>query len=324
MRTLFKQITTFLHLNKKVGKYFVFLFVSFVFWFLTVMSKQYQTTLTIPIKYVDLPESKQLINEPAKTIQLTVKSPGFSLLSKNLFKKTKPLNIVVNSLSERMKKGYNQKYWVSNKNPHQLYTLLSSDIKIMSVFPDTVFLHFQKKHSKKVPIVFLGNLNFSPQYRLKDKIQISPDSILIFGAKEKLTHISDVKTNYVEFQDLETATSRRVNLTKIEGVSFSQPKNLQVSLAVEKFTEKIVELSLNAVNVPPGYKIKFYPPKVSVVTTVAFSDYDKLNSSLFIAEVDAYKTAGKNKLQVILSKQPTFADIAKIKPNRVEFLLIKN
>ena len=86
MQALFKRITRFLHLNKRVSKYFVFLFVSFVFWFLTIMSKEYQTTLTIPIRYIDLPKGKQLINNPDETINLTVKSPGFYLLNNNVFK----------------------------------------------------------------------------------------------------------------------------------------------------------------------------------------------------------------------------------------------
>ena len=70
LQALFGRITTFLHLNKRVSKYFIFLLVSLVFWFLTIMSKQYETSIFIPIVYTDLPESKQLINQPEKQIEL--------------------------------------------------------------------------------------------------------------------------------------------------------------------------------------------------------------------------------------------------------------
>lgn len=321
MQALFKRIIKFLHLNKRLSKYLIFLFVSFVFWFLTIMSKQYQTTLTIPIEYVNLPESKQLINTPEENIKLTVKSPGFYLLSNTLFK-SKSLTISVNKLNESKGQDYSQQYWVANKNHQQLNKLLSSDIKIISIFPDTLFLRFQQKHSKKVPIVFNGKLNFAEQYRLKDKMLISPDSMLVFGAKQQLDKISTIATQQIEFDNLEKGVSKTIGLSKLDGISFAE-QNVQLSFEVEKFTEKIVELPLQAINVPKGYKIKFYPPKVALITTVAFADYDKLNPSFFLANVDASQMAAKNKLEVSINQKPTFAEIVKIKPSRVEFLMIK-
>ncbi len=321
MQALFKRIITFLHLNKRFSKYFIFLFVSFVFWFLTIMSKQYQTTLTIPIEYVNLPASKQLISTPEENIKLTVKSPGFYLLSNNLFK-SKSLTISVNKLNESKGQDYSQSYWVIKQNYHQLNKLLSSDIKIISHFPDTLFLRFQQKQSKKVPIVFKGKLNFTEQYRLKDKILISPDSMLVFGTKKQLDQISTIATQQIEFDNLERGVSTTIGLSKLDGISFAK-QNVQLSFEVEKFTEKIVELPLQAINVPKGYKIKFYPPKVAIITTVAFADYDKLNTSFFLANIDASQIAGKSKLEVSINQKPTFAEIVKIKPSRVEFLLIK-
>ena len=321
MQALLKRIITFLQLNKRLSKYFIFLFVSFAFWFLTVMSKQHQTTLAIPVEYTNLPESKHLINNPEKRIKLTVKSPGFYLLSNNLFK-IKPLIIPVNSLAERQLKNYSQQYWVANTNYHQLYKLLSADIKIISVFPDTLFLRFQQKKSKRVPVIFNGNLSFSAQYRLKDKVQIFPDSISINGTEEIVEQISFVETEHIVFDQLEEGMSQEIALSKIDGISFFE-RQVKISFELEKFTEKIVELSIKAINVPEGYKIKFYPPKVSLIITVSFSDYDKLNSSLFVANVDASQLVGKSKLAVAINKQPSFANLVKIKPSRVEFLLIK-
>ena len=125
----------------------------------------------------------------------------------------------------------------------------------------------------------------------------------------------------IEFDNLEKGVSKTIGLSKIDGISFAE-QNVQLSFEVEKFTEKIVELTLQAINVPKGYKIKFYPPKVSLVTTVAFADYDKLNSSFFLANVDASQMAGKSKLKVSINQKPTFAELVKIKPSRVEFLLL--
>ncbi len=321
LQELFKLITKFLHLNKKISKYFIFLIVSLSFWFLTVMSKEYETTIFIPISYTDFPESKQLVNQLEKQIELKVKSYGFYLLSQNLFK-TKPLIISINSLTETKTKNYSQKQWVVKRHYKKLYKLLSADIKILSTSPDTLFIRFQQKHSKKVAVIFRGNLHFNSQYRLKDKIRLFPDSIFIFGTKKTLSKINYIETDSVVFDEVEKAIKQDIDLSDIDGISFSK-KQVQISFDVEKFTEKIITLTLSATNVPKGYKIKFYPPKVEIVTTVSFADYNKLDPSFFVAEANANNLEGKNKLEVKLSKKPNFANVVKIKPSRVEFLLIR-
>jgi len=310
-----------LHLNKKISKYFIFLIVSLSFWFLTVMSKEYETTIFIPISYIDFPESKQLVNQLEKQIELKVKSYGFYLLSQNLFK-TKPLVISINSLTETKTKNYSQKKWVVKRHYKKLYKLLSADIKILSTSPDTLFIRFQQKQSKKVAVVFSGNLHFNSQYRLKDRIQLFPDSVFIFGTKKTLSKINFIETDSVVFEEVEKAIKQDIDLSDIDGISFSK-KQVQISFDVEKFTEKIITLTLSAKNVPKGYKIKFYPPKVEIVTTVSFADYNKLDPSFFVAEANANNLEGKNKLEVKLSKKPNFANVVKIKPSRVEFLLIR-
>mgnify|MGYP001293978977 CR=1 FL=1 len=185
-----------------------------------------------------------------------------------------------------------------------------------------LFVRFQQKHSKKVAVVFNGDINFSVQYRMNDEIQLTPDSIFVFGTKENLSEINFVESDNVIFDEVEKAIKQNIDLSEIDGISFSE-KKVQISIEVEKFTEKIIVLPLNAINVPEGYKIKFYPPKVEIVTTVAFTDYDKLNATLFVAQVDASDLEQKKKLEVTLGKYATFANIVKIKPSRVEFLLIR-
>ena len=254
-------------------------------------------------------------------MELKVKSHGFDLLSNNLLK-SKTLQISVNNLEESKTRKYSQKQWVVNKNLKKIYKLLSADIKILSTNPDTLIFRFQKKERKKVKVVFNGELNFSSQYRMKDKIQLFPDSVFVFGSKEKLSKIHFVESENTVFENIEKAIKQDFKLNEMEEISFSETK-VQIQFEVEKFTEKIIVLPINAINVPKGYKIKFYPAKVEIAITVAFDDYNKLNANLFVAQVDVSDLKQKKKLDVILSKQPPFTDIVKIKPSRVEFLLIR-
>ena len=142
----------------------------------------------------------------------------------------------MNDLEESKTRKYNQKQWVVNKNLKKIYKLLSADIKILSTNPDTLIFRFQKKESKKVKVVFNGELNFSSQYRMKDKIQLFPDSVFVFGSKEKLSEIHFVESENTVFENIEKAIKQDFKLNEMEEISFSE-KKVQIQFEVEKFTD---------------------------------------------------------------------------------------
>jgi YbbR domain-containing protein len=285
------------------------------------MSKEYETVVTIPISLINIPENIKLVNTPDDELSVKVRSHGFYLLRNNIFKYQK-LTISIKDLEESNKKSLIQKRWVAKKKYKLLYNLFSSDIKILSTSPDTIKFNFRKKESKKITVQFNGDIQFSSQFRLKDDVVLFPDSILVYGTKQALSNLSFVETENIKFSSIEEDVKQNVSLEVIDGLNFSTDQ-IEISFVVEKFTEKAIELPVNPINVPVGYKIKFYPPKVEVITTVSFADYDKITPSMFFAEVDASELNEKKKLEVNLSSKPSFVDVVKVNPRRVEFLLIK-
>ena len=285
------------------------------------MSKEYETSVIIPISFINIPENMKLVNTPDDELNVKVRSHGFYLLRNNIFKYQK-LTISIKDLKESNKKSLVQKRWVAKRNYRLLYNLFSSNIKILSASPDTIKFNFRKKESKKITVQFNGDIQFSSQFRLKDDVVLFPDSILVYGTKQALSNLSFVETENINFSSIEEDVKQNVSLEVIDGLNFSTDQ-IEISFVVEKFTEKAIELPVNPINVPVGYKIKFYPPKVEVITTVSFADYDKITPSMFFAEVDASELNEKKKLEVNLSSKPSFVDVVKVNPRRVEFLLIK-
>jgi len=285
------------------------------------MSKEYETSVAIPISFINIPENMRLVNTPDNELDVKVKSHGFYLLSNNIFK-YKKLTISIQDLKESNKKGLIQKQWITKKKYRSLYNLFSSDIKILSASPDTIKFNLKQKESKKVAVQFNGDIQFSSQFRLKNEVELFPDSILVYGTKQALSNLSFVETENINFSSIEEDVKQKVSLKDLDGLNFSKDQ-IEVSFVVEKFTEKVLELPINPINVPPGYKIKFYPPKVEVITTVSFADYDKIIPSMFFVKVDASELNERKKLEVNLSSKPSFVDVIRIKPRRIEFLLIK-
>ena len=79
--SFFKSISK----NKKLSTYAFFFFLAFSFWFLSMLSKTHETTLQIPIKYINYPPDLVEKDTPTNFVDIRVKAAGFTILSFHLF-----------------------------------------------------------------------------------------------------------------------------------------------------------------------------------------------------------------------------------------------
>ena len=81
------------HLKERhtyIKKLYSFLVVSVYFWFLTKLSKDYNSTIQYPMVFENLPKDKLLQKKPQESIDIHVKASGFKILSGKLFPKHSP------------------------------------------------------------------------------------------------------------------------------------------------------------------------------------------------------------------------------------------
>lgn len=321
MQGFLRKIEQFLRLNKKLLRYLSFVGIALLLWFLTILSKEYETTTFIPISFQDLPQDQQLMNFPAKQLEVKIKTNGFYLIQNSL-QDIPILQISINDLIEKNEKELIQKHFIVRENIDKIQAIISSKIEVIDIHPDTVTLHFKKRTSKWVPIHFDGDIQFSPTFRLKGKVRLIPDSVLVYGSKEQLGNLENISTEFALYQEVNSSFTDTILLMGNDGLSYEQP-NVKVQIETEKFTEKIIEIPVMVKNMPKGFRMKIFPPKIEIVTRVAMSEYPKINSDQFVAEVDAKSLENKDKLDVKLSKHPLSAQVVLIKPKSVEFLLIR-
>ncbi len=64
--------------------FFVCLVIATVLWFVNVLGKSFETEVSMPINYVNLPKNKVLINAPPSALQVRIEAHGFTLLRNRL------------------------------------------------------------------------------------------------------------------------------------------------------------------------------------------------------------------------------------------------
>lgn len=312
-----------IRLNRKVVTFLCCVFISILFWLLTALSKEYTITLSYPADYINPPKDKVVSNDLPDLINIDIQSKGFFLLA---YKFKEPQIVNVDLKESRPSYSKNNYFLLTNSQINKITEQFSSRIKISRISPDTIFLNFNKKISKLVPVKAKLTLTLDNLYQQTDSIKLVPSFITISGAADVINHVNYVETLPVTVNDVNS--SQEVPLTIINP---SRKGDIQLSASqvkarvnVKKFTEATIELPLEAINLPIGYSLKSFPDKVTVKYSVAFDSYDKINALQFRAVID-YKKAepNSNKLKIVLEKYPDEIRSVKLNPEKVEYILKK-
>ena len=310
-------------LNRKVVTFLFCIVVSAFFWVMMSLSKEYTIELNFPVSYINLPKDKVVANDLPGIINIDVKARGFSLLTYKLSRKKKPVQIDVND--SRPLRSKNRYYLLTNSKIDKVSSQLD-DIKVVRVYPDTIFLNFSKKISKTVAVKANLKLEFNKLYQQSDSVKLNPSFIKISGAADLIHKINYVETELVSLKNIKDSLSLELKILRtpaLKLIDLSQP-TVHATVSVTKYTEATIELPIEVENLPSGYVLKLFPDKVSVKYDVAFQNYEKINALQFHAVVDYLKIEpGSNKLKVQLLKYPAEIRATKMNPEKVEYIIRK-
>ena len=73
--------------NKLYYTFILFSFLSVIFWFMTKLSKEYDSSIKYPVSYINLPSNKLLQEKPSEYIDVRIKATGFKLISSKVSQK---------------------------------------------------------------------------------------------------------------------------------------------------------------------------------------------------------------------------------------------
>ena len=292
--------------NRDMLVFVMFILLSTGLWFLNALRKDFVTTIEYPVKYHEFPDDFILLGEPQHTVQLKISSVGYNILPYHFGKILSPENLNVSGF-KRMQHGDNYGAYVLTRDLKKSFARnLTNGIELLEIYPDTLFVNFEKKVRKKVPVRFQSKLTFEPQYQQSGEIIIKPDSVMVSGAFSLVDTISYVLTQKKEFEDLSDSLVRNVALVNLDKV-VCEPGRVVVNVPVEPFTEKVLNIPLSNINVPDSLRLKCFPSDVKVSFTVAVSRFNNITDGDFKAVVDYNSGASgslPDRLKVKLTKIP--------------------
>lgn len=291
-------------------------------WLLITLSKEYITTITFPIVYNNLPNNKLLQTAPIKEIDLQIKATGFKIIRSNFMKKS--ISLSANNLLKKSNRKY---FFLTSNQKVNIQKQLLSQVSLEEILLDTVYLELGSLISKKIPVKPNLDINYHVGYDILDKINITPDSIVITGPESQIEKINSINLKALKLQDIKSNFKQKVDIIKPLGI-----KNVKLNLnaitisgKVEKFTEGSLKVPFRVVNLPTDIELNTLSKTVEVVFIVGLSNFNKIDVNSFVIECD-FKVSMQNNLMYLIPKvveKPDLIKSFKIIPNKIDFLIQK-
>lgn len=325
----YKKLIEFLRallVNKKLPVFFIFLLLASVFWLLSALGEKYFETIYFPARYANAPKDKLLVNELPDCFSVRINSTGYDILSTKLRSGRSPIQInLSNTQMTRDIRDTSRYYILSSSIAPFVRKNLSREAVIISISPDTVWVHYSKMHRKTVPVIADIHAVCQKQYMITEEIYTIPERIEIAGPKALLDEIDQVETVYREFTDLSDSVRQQISLkNNYSNIDYSQDY-VDLMIPVEQFTESSVTIPVEILGLPDTLRMKLFPARVNVTFRVGLNAYPLISSDDFRLTIE-YDSLGRNGdfpslITPVLDKSPVFVDHVRISPKEIEYLI---
>ena len=312
--------------KKELFIYLFFLTISVVLWYLIALSKDYTTTINYPVTYENFPKGKVLVSELPKELNLQVKGFGFTILKYKIVSLAYPITLPINKFRlDIVRKDNQYDYFLLTRYAKDLIgNQLGTEIQITEIKPDTLLFKFTDVIEKRVPVKPLLNLQFEKQYLSFDNIKVKPDSIVVSGPEVMIDTLRYIYTRELKLKNVKDSVVKELELLPMDKFTYQTDK-VTVTVPVEKYTEKSLNIPIEADNLPENYDLKTFPGNIKLSCWVGISNYDKLVPYMFRATVD-FNTLSpnpQNKLKITLIKYPHNIQNIRFYPKSVDYIIEK-
>ncbi len=310
--------------RRKVTVFGICLLISALFWVLLAFNGHYSTRIQVPVTYINMPESRVLMEKLPHTVDIQISGTGYQLLSYIL--QPEQATVLLDGRSIGMSPASQAgEAFLTTFQGIDFFNREHGDIKALNILPDTIRFSFFDRGFRKVPVHLNSYLDFERQFSLSDSIQLSPDSITITGPVQVLDSIKQIETEALVLSKLNKSGNYTVKIKRPSDRVTYAPLEVGARLEVDKFTEAVLEVPVYVDHLLSSDSLDIFPQSVKVRYLVSLRDYNKVNPKLFRIAADAFdlRNAQATNLRLYLRKVPPYVRQVQMSPETVEFIIRK-
>lgn len=291
--------------------------IAFVFWCLVKLSQTYTVTKDVAINYV-LPANKMLVEQPPQVLKIIMEGIGWDLVYESFYKSYVKINIEINN------------FYSTFINTPELMTKVESQIERFSlkrISPEYLMIRLEERIAKKVPIRLNLEANIPSQYYIKEEINLIPDSVIIYGIASSLDSVDYWETEPLVIKGVIESVESSVKIKPSNNQLIDvEMIDVEVFIPIERLAEKKFFVPVIIKNYSGRDNVRIFPNKIQLQISIGLSDFDKLDESKFVAEVDMINTetgTANNTLPISIPSYPSYVRAIYFSPKSVEYFILK-
>jgi hypothetical protein len=304
-------------LNRNFWTFMFFLTLSASFWLFLKLEDEYDYTIEVPVKLVNVPDNVVITTPLPSSIRLMLHDNGGTLLKYRYSEK--PDTILVDFNNYNKVSGH-----VSITTSDLAQTVVSGlegTTKVVGYTPETVEYFYNFGIFRQLPVRVNGKVTADSLYSLADTA-ISPRFVKVYASDDVLDTMTQVFTKSFTLNKINKSTTRTVDLSTMRGVR-TVPAKVRVTFDADQVTEKTVQVPVEHINFPAGKTLKTFPGTVSVIFHVGMKRYSEITADKFaiVVTYDEVANNKENRLRLTLKNKPHGVSHVRIDPKEVEFLI---
>lgn len=298
-----------------------FVLLAFGFWLLKSLQQEYEITLSVPVKYKNIPADIAFDESEVDRIAVRVKDKGSVLLNYTMGHPFAPIEVEMKDTQKKTGHIHISKRRIENDIQKQL---LSTTV-LERFEPQQIDVKFSQRVLKMVPVVFNGDIEFDAGFLPAGDIQIEPKEVNVYATKEILDTLNSISTVFTAIKNGNKNITKKVQLASVKGVNLD-PDNVTITFPIEEYTEKTLEIPVFCDHKPVGYTIRMFPSVVKVVCSVPLSRFKELSKEMFEIQVPFEELEHNitGSFPIKLLRKPDWVQTVTLEPERIEFILEQN
>lgn len=291
--------------------------IALLFWLLVKLSQNFRMTKAVYIS-ISTPVNKALSTPPPGNVAVQLQGTGWQLLGEHFSGKQIRISYDAGATDQVVISSGQLRQDIQAK-------LSSNTLRIIDINLDQVVIELEDEVYKKIPVALQSNIDFAPEYQLKEPIYLQPDSILISGPVTLIGSIQAWPTDSLILSDLKQSTRLELALQQPpKGILIETPA-VKAFIEVEAYTAKSLFIPLSIINAPDSVRV--FPDKIKLECTVGLSLYEEVDAADFVLEVDiggVRQKEGKTTVPIVLKRSPDFVRNIHFTPQAAEFFIFKD
>ncbi|HHV04337.1 MAG: hypothetical protein WCQ69_06535 [Bacteroidales bacterium] len=285
---------------------------AFFLWVVYTLSNEYTSYFRFPLEVATNLEGRTDLSQADNTLFVRGTARGFYIIRHAWRKKVPSIKIFADKTLMREYPDRKDQFYLLADNIHNLVNdALGNDLQLETILTDTIHLEYGQVHYRKVPVRFISDISYKPQYMSFQPVRIYPDSVLVYAGEPYLEMIEEVKTRKVSLGNLDQTVEGITRLEIPVNTRLSQTE-VTYEVMVKRYVELSFEVAVTTRNVPYRRELIILPDVVTLQFRCPFEEAANINARSLALVVDYNEFTKKDCGKIIPSLEGAPAMISHV------------